>query len=176
MIEYGIKTSKAHVWVHVCPLDACFYFYSRARMVVVLDRFPEAVIASARGRLVRLHGNRDCDGGFIRSIERPYGWFNAFGWKDAASDCDVGEIAERMFQTLINEQGFPFPIQAHKYAALDDQYQGKDFRVTPRMSHFDVEVKADIRGGEWGTGNLFVQTHEGGHQWAGRNAHKALRA
>ncbi len=35
-----------------------------------------------------------------------------------------------------------------------------------------IEVKADIAGGIWGTGNLFVQTHEGGHKHGQRNGHR----
>jgi len=172
MIEYGITTSKAHVWVHVCPKDARLYWYQRKQMIPLLPKFPEREIISARGRLVRLIGNRVCDGGIVREIERPDPWFRAWNWKDAESDSEVGAMAEAMFEAVICEHGFPFPLTAERYETREEQYQGKDYKITPKLSALDIEIKADFVGGEWGTGNLFVQTHELKHQHGARHAHR----
>lgn len=175
MIEYGITTSKAHVWVHVCPLDARLYWYQRRVMLPLLPKFPTREIPTARGHLARLIGNRVCDGGVIREVERDDVWFRQWAWKQAETDGDAGAMAEAMFAQVVAEHGFPFPLTAERYEERADQYQGKDFRLTPKLAAIDVEVKADFVGGEWGTGNLFIQTHELRHQHGARHAHWEAR-
>jgi len=157
--EYGITTSIAAVWAHVCPLDAEIYYYSRARMLRILPRLKTREIDTAIGALCPLAGNRDCDGGFIESICPPVEWWRQYDWKRGTKD-EVGAFAEALFVRCVDARLFRVPTKAVRYETKEEQYRGRDFRVTPAMSGFDVEVKADVVGGEWGTGNLFVQTHE----------------
>lgn len=175
MIEYGITTSKAHVWVHVCPEDARLYWYQRRLMLPVLARCPTREIPTARGHLVRLIGNRAVDGGVIQEIERDDAWFRQWDWKQAETDGAAGAMAEDMFSRVVAEHGFPFPLGLQRYDQIADQYQGKDFCLRPKIAALDVEVKADFVGGEWGTGNLFVQTHELRHQHGARHAHREAK-
>ena len=174
MIEYGVHTSQAHIWVHVCPKDASFYWYSRKQMSALCGKFRHVEIKSAKGHLVPLNGNRDCDGGIIKDVGRTYKWFSEFQWINADTDSKAGAIAERMFEQLIAEFAFPIPAKAIRYDEREDQFCGKDYRLTPLISEPDIEIKGDFEGGEWGTGNLFVQTHEYRHAHGERHAHRVV--
>lgn len=172
MIEYGITTSTAAVWFHVCPLDAAAYFYARTRMLKILPTLREVEIPSARGRLCRLFGNRVCDGGFIYRADLEPDWFD--GWSAAASDTAAGDLAERVFEISVTHRRFQIPAKATRFNERAEQFTGKDFEVTPLAPSLTVEVKADFVGGEWGSGNLFVQTHELHHKHGERNAHREV--
>lgn len=171
MIEYGITTSQAIVWFHVCPLDCSAYFYGRQAMLKLLPSLPEKEITSSRGRLCKLNGNRVVDGGFIYDIELPLKWIE--GWRDAASDREAGAMAERIFEQCVGKRLFQMPATARRLETRAEQFTGRDYELSPIFPSFSVEVKADFAGGEWGTGNLFVQTHELHHKHSGRNAHRA---
>lgn len=171
MIEYGITTSQATVWFHVCPLDCSAYFYGRQAMLKILPSLPEKEIASARGRLCKLNGNRTCDGGFIYDIELPLKWIG--GWRDVVTDRAAGEMAERVFEQCVRARLFQLPAAAKRLETKAEQYTGRDYELAPIFPTLSVEVKADFKGGERGAGNLFVQTHEMHHKHGERNAHRA---
>jgi hypothetical protein len=61
------------------------------------------------------------------------------------------------------------PVRLTRYEEVEDQRNGVDFKCEAK---YDVETKADVPGGVWGTGNLFVQTHELHHQHGERNGHR----
>lgn len=143
-------------------------------MVQILDSLPEREIVSAKGRVCRLKTNRVCDGGFIYDISLPYQWVE--GWDDLESDSAAGEFAERIFEQCVDSRLFQIPAKARRLNTKAEQYTGRDYVVQPMAASLSVEVKADFVGGEWGTGNLFVQTHEYRHQWAGRNTHRQAGA
>jgi len=171
MKEYGITTSRAAVWFHVCPLDCAAYYYGRRAMQKILNHLPEREIASARGRLCKLVGNRVCDGGFIYDIDLPLRWIE--GWQDARTDSDVGAFAERIFEQCVETRLFQLPAVFRRLESRTEQFTGRDYELSPKHARLSVEVKADFVGGEWGTGNLFVQTHEFHHQHEKRNGHRA---
>lgn len=171
MKEYGITTSQALVWFHVCPLDCAAYYYGREAMLKILDSLPEREIASAKGRLCKLNGRRTVDGGFIYRIEIPLKWMD--GWQACKTDGEAGEFAEYIFENCVMDRLFQMPARAQRFDTKEEQYKGQDYRIVPMWPAFSVEVKADFVGGEWGTGNLFVQTHELHHRHGERNAHKA---
>jgi hypothetical protein len=168
MVEYGITTSEAFIWAHVCHLDASIYWYLRADMLVVLERYPPVEIRSARGHKVRLHGNVFPQG-FIHDAELGYEFFKRWKWIEAASDREAGAWAEECFAVAVRERRLTLPMRATRYDNVEDQRKGKDFRCEGK---YDVETKADVPGGVWGTGNLFVQTHELHHQHGERNGHR----
>lgn len=168
MVEYGITTSKAFLWAHVCPLDASIYWYRREEMLALIERSPSVEIKSARGRLVAIHGNV-FPAGNIHDSDLGYDFFDRWPWDSAKSDKDVGAFAEQCFSVAVRERRLTLPVHLDRYNSVGEQYQGKDFRC---RTNYDVEIKADIPGGVWGTGNLFVQTHELHHQHHTRNAHR----
>lgn len=181
MIEYGITTSKAHYWCHVCPLDAMFYVYSRREMLERLPGLQEKAIRSAIGRLVPIIKAGDwlrCNGGIIDQFDAGYEFFGRWQWATAASDRAVGAMAEEAFQAACREHLLCLPIRARRLNAKADQVTGRDYECDLGAPSVSVEVKGDIKGGAWGTGNLFVQTHEGTHRdgdrhdFNGRNAHR----
>ncbi len=174
MKEYGITTSQAHVWVHVCPKDLAIYWYLRKRMVERLSVLPERVIASAKGRLCRLFGNRKVDGGFIYAVDLPVAWWAERDWYGASSDREVGQWAEDIFRRAVQEGFIGIPACCERYDDAADQFTGRDFRLIPALQNPDYEIKADVAGGEWGSGNLFIQTHELHHQHGQRNAHREV--
>lgn len=180
MKEYGVQTSKAHYWAHVCPIDAMIYWYPRRRMVDALDNFREAKIRSAIGRVVPIVRNLAVNGGCIRYTELGYPYFERWDFASAPTDREAGALAEDLFSTACVEGLFLLPVRVCKrYDAYAEQIQGKDFECDlGRPGSVDIEVKFDGPGGTWGTGNLFVQTHEGTrrdgdqHDVTERNGHR----
>lgn len=134
-----------------------------------LKSYPEREIVSARGRLIPILGSLKSNGGFLESEMLGDDLFRRWDWKNATSDCDVGAYAEELVEAACAARLLRFPVRAVRYEDIVEQRKGKDFRLSVA---FDLEVKADVVGGIWGTGNLFVQTHEYKHQHADRNAHK----
>ena len=172
MKEYGITTSEAHYWLHVCHLDAMFYWYPRARMQQQLSRFDKCTIRSAIGHIVPIHPNLRSNGGIIHSVVPGFEFFAEWDWNSAESDKAVGKMAEACFAKFVREHQFFLPVKIKRfYESTEDQYKGKDFEVSLGRPTVDIEVKGDARGGVWGTGNLFVQTHETGHDYNGRRSH-----
>lgn len=172
MYEYGIRTSKAHFWVHVCAKDAGFYLYRRRDMVAKLHQFDEKVIATAIGRVVPVHANLVQNGGLLLPFWLTYEWFDAWDWAGAPSDDALGKFAEAAFLKATREKLIAFPAwEVTKHDDIAEQYQGRDFRVRVG-SPLHAEVKADYQGGQWGTGKLFVQTHEQNHRHRGRLLHR----
>jgi hypothetical protein len=174
MREYGIFTSEAHYWLHVCPLDASFYMYPRKPMATLLHEreFPTMQIKSAIGYLVDIRSNLRANGGIIRPLDLDYAFFGRWDWKAAESDEHLGRMAEDCFSTAVRVGLFTLPVRASFYTSRADQFKGKDFACTLAATPTDIEVKPDTPGGIWGTGNLCVQTHEGGHDHARRHAHR----
>lgn len=175
MVEYGIRTSEAFIWAHVCPLDASIYWYQRTHMLEVLPRCTIVEIRSARGHLVPLKEHRISwikpAVGFIHDCELGYEFFKQWEWTRATDDRQVGEFAEECFALAVKKKRLTLPVNASRVEVLDEQFKGKDFECRAKYA---VEVKADIPGGLWGTGNLFVQTAELAHQHGRRNGHRGM--
>lgn len=173
MVEYGIRTSEAFIWAHVCPLDASIYWYQRTQMLEVLKRCSIVEIRSARGHLVPLKEHRISwikpAVGFIHDCELGYDFFKQWEWTRAVDDREIGAFAEECFAQALRAKRLTLPVNAKKVVDISEQFQGKDFEC---RASYAVEVKADVPGGVWGTGNLFVQTHEFRHQYEERNGHR----
>jgi len=172
MVEYGITTSKAFLWAHVCPLDASIYWYKREDMLTVITNSTSIEIPTARGHLVSIHANR-FPKGCIHDADLGYDFFDRWSWETAVSDDEVGAFAEECFSVAVQQRRMMLPVGLKRYEKIEEQREGKDFQC---RANYDVEIKADIRGGIWGTGNLFVQTHELHHQHQERNAHLEVRS
>lgn len=183
MIRYGVTTSKAHYWAHVCPLDGAIYYYPRRRVLDILDTLRECTIRSAVGRLLPIRTNLFVNGGIVRCAEVGYPFMARWEWDRASSDLEVGAMAEECFTAACKDGLFLLPVRMRsRYDARAEQFKGKDFACDLGAPFVDVEVKADIPGGAWGTGNLFVQTSEGTsvdgdkHDYASRNGHRGSAA
>ena len=96
MLEYGITTSEAFIWAHVCPLDASIYWYKRTDMLSILSTSPAVEIASAKGHLVRIHTHR-FPSSCIHDADLGYDFFDRWPWESAKSDSEIGEFAELCF-------------------------------------------------------------------------------
>ena len=166
MYHYGIEKSSAHYWVHVCPLDAGLFVYPRNKMVKVLSRYQDTKGETYIGKLVGIREHIKGNGGFITFIEMTYPLFKEYNWKmehKYLSDKDLTELGrygEDVFKRACDTGMFRLPGTAIPYSQIEDQYKGKDFLVKPLLDKTFVEVKVDRPGGIWGSGNLFVQTHE----------------
>jgi hypothetical protein len=172
LLEYGVTTSRAHYWLHVCPEDASFYIYPRRKMVELLAKYPAKEIISARGHVVPILENLIYNGGIIRPLDFTYPWFKQFDFSSAASDHDAGALAEAAVKEAAGAGLLTLPVQIEFADGIDDQFSGFDFRAALFQAPTMIEVKADVAGGIWGTGNLFVQTHERGHRHSERNGHR----
>jgi hypothetical protein len=159
MYHYGIEKSTAHYWVHVCPLDAGLFVYPRNEMVKILSRYKDTKGDTYIGKLVDIRKHIKTNGGFITFIEMTYPLFKEYNWSD--KDLTVlGCYGEEVFKRACDQGVFRLPCYATLYNQIEDQYKGRDFLVKPLIEKTFVEVKVDRPGGIWGSGNLFVQTHE----------------
>jgi hypothetical protein len=172
LCEYGITTSVAHYWLHVCPDDASFYVYPRRKMLELMTRYQPKEIVSARGYVVPIRENLIYNGGIIRPLDFSYPWFKQFDFADAASDHDAGVLAESVVRAAADAGLLTLPVALEFAESVGDQFSGFDFRAELFKTPTLIEVKADVAGGIWGTGNLFVQTHERGHRHGERNGHR----
>lgn len=174
LLEYGITTSQADVWAHVCPLDGDIYYYSRKRMLKLIDKCKKVSIPTAEGRIVPIIKNEKARGGIIHVIDVPWQWweYEKLSAKDEIpNDRIAGQRAESLFNRCVIDGLFTIPCAASFYTEQSDQFRGIDFKVFPKASSIDVEVKFDGAGGLYGSGNLFVQTNEKDHKPLERNAH-----
>ena len=159
MFEYGIEKSTAHLWAHICPLDATIYLYPRLNMLNVLKKYPVSTGKTFIGHLVTIRNNLKANDGFITGIEFGYRELKKHKWENA-SEHEAGEIGENIFVSLVDSGIIRLPAKSSKFREKKDQYMGKDFVLTAKIPETIIEVKFDRPGGVWGTGNLFVQTHE----------------
>lgn len=141
-------------------------------MAAALHRFEQKTIATASGRLVPVHRSLIQNGGMLSPYWLTYEWFDAWPWSSADSDRALGSFAEAAFVKAVKEQLIAFPaFDLRPHESLAQQFNGRDYQV--HMGNpLHVEVKADYQGGQWGTGNLFVQTHEQDHRHGGRLVHR----
>lgn len=167
MREYGITTSQAHYWIHVCPKDAAFYLYPKVKMLDVLSRFKAWNGPTSKGFLVPIIPNLRENNGIIRpydfSTTGGYKIFSQWTWK-GKTDRKVGEMGEECFQWFAEAGEFCLPVHASFLSGKSLQYKGMDFYCQLLKPKVSIEVKADVKGGIWGSGNLFVQTHELQHK------------
>lgn len=172
MFEYGITTSAAFIWAHVCPLDLSIYWYQRSKMLEILGWHNRVEIPSARGVLIPIRQHlmlkTSKRSGFIHECELGPEFFHQWDWSGASNDREVGAFAEQCFSEAVRQRLLLLPVALKKVSSVEEQFKGQDFEC---KANYAIEVKADIRGGIWGTGNLFVQTHEQGHRSLGRNEH-----
>lgn len=170
MIEYGITTSKAHAWCHVVPGDGCFYLYptSMMREAIARGSYQRKEIASAIGLLVPITEV------FIRQIFCP-SVIDSFDWAGRRSDAQLGRQAEEVFAVAARLGWIPILPTVERFESREEQFAGKDYKLTT-PANLAWEIKLDTRAGwhKGGSGNLFVQTHEGGHAIHGRNAHRLV--
>jgi hypothetical protein len=174
MVEYGITTSKSFLWLHVCPKDASIYWYQVSKMRAAMLAYPQVEIASARGHIVKINDHRISwtkpGVGFIHDCEPGFDFFKRWAWDTAENDRDVGAFAEECVELAMKAKLLTLPVRPVKVIKRDEQFDGRDFWCGVDYS---IEVKADVRGGVWGTGNLFVQTHELRHNYLERNGHRS---
>lgn len=160
MREHGITTSEAYWWVFVCPKDAAFYCLRTATANKMLSCLRKAEIPTAKGFLLPIVGNRTWEGGFIFANYAEEIWFRQWPWS-GKTDADIGEMGEKCFQKACQIGIVRMPVSVGRFNTIEEQYKGKDFALSSLGA--DVEVKTDLPGGVWGTGNLFLQTHERQH-------------
>lgn len=183
MMERGIQTSPAHFWCHVSPLDRAVYMYHRKTAMDELESLHEVAIRSAVGRLLPIRS-------FITAtsavrlgcpwVQPGAGWLWAFLWArkvehpQLASDNDYGRWAEDLVKSSVLTGALLWlPAAAVEKASRDEDISGIDFWPTLKLgTRVSIEVKYDGRCGINGTGNLFLQTHEYGHLYNKRHAHK----
>lgn len=165
LVGYGIQTSKADYWVHVCPDINQFFYYNRARMLKLIEAkdFPRVDARSAngaitgRGYLIPIH----C--GIVGVVHPPITIIRATDW-NSVTDAQAGILAEEAWAVAVELGYVPRPWLPEYFTTTAEQYEGKDFSISPARK-FTVEVKCDRPLKQ--TGNLFVQIAEYKHDKAG---------
>ncbi len=128
-------------------------------MKEAIGRYKRIEIPTAVGHAVPIVANLINNNGFIMPINIGYEWFKKYDWGRGTEE-HKGKWAESIVMESIEQAGFLTPVSVSFLELREEQYQGKDLHIKPKAEIFSVEVKADVPGGIWGTGNLFVQTHE----------------
>ena len=162
MREYGITTSQADYWLHVCQKDASFYLYPRKQMLGLIKNFQKKEIPTAKGFIVPIIPNLRENGGIIRAYYLGPDFLRSWSWK-ADTDAGIGAMGEDCVRAASDAGDFMLPVSVGFYRDKADQYKGKDFFARLPKPEITIEIKTDLPGGIWGTGNLFVQTHESQH-------------
>jgi hypothetical protein len=131
-------------------------------MLEICVKFKIKEIPTAKGYLVPILKNLRENGGIIRRYFLGYEVFKRWTWK-AKTDAGIGEMGEQCFDAVCKKGDFMLPVCVGFYDKKIDQYTGKDFYCSLPKEKISIEIKTDIPGGVWGTGNLFIQTHESQH-------------
>ena len=111
--------------------------------------------------------NLRCNEGIIRPYDfSPSGGYEEFKkWTwEGSTDAEVGKMGEECVQYFAQLGELTLPISVGFYVEKADQFKGKDFYCKLLKPQMTIEIKTDVVGGIWGTGSLFVQTHESPHQ------------
>lgn len=136
-------------------------------MLEIMTRFRVNEGPTFKGVLVPIIPNLRSNGGIIRpydfSANGGYQVFNKWTW-DGDTDAAVGEMGEQCLQHFAESGEFCLPVHVSFLNGKEHQYKGKDFYCQLPKPKVSIEVKTDVRGGVWGSGNLFVQTHESQHK------------
>lgn len=158
LIEHGIEADKSDIRVHVCPVAGRVYIFTASAAIDAIAsgncRETEAytgTVKSSAGWLVKPDNIKD-----IKRLDLPAKW-----WKfiDILEDDDTstkGRKAENLIRALILKHKFPemgYPVAVED---VDMQHDGHDLLIPAKT----IQVKCDYRGGEGGTGNLYIERAE----------------
>jgi hypothetical protein len=161
MIEHGIYTTKADYWVHLFPLAERVFWYrvDHMREYIRLSN-PPVVIGKSKDRTPTGAGYLvSQDEFFVSYAGIPSSYFHRFDWR-AATDRECGFRGEFVVDVLVEHRIVTIPaFRLRSLRTKADQYESKDFKG----SYFgDLYFETKTERAE--TGNLFVQTREGGHK------------
>lgn len=161
MFEYGIAQEKSTQRAHVCFNIGIVYVYKTCVCIELVQRGsyrhvqgfqPGVDYATSKGFLVPPD---DIQG--IRRVKIPDKLAEKYPIFESQSTTEKGENAVEICMTLMRNGLFPFFVSPFEVTDHQMQVNGTDILV--KGNHL-VQVKCDMRGGEGGTGNLFIQTHE----------------
>ena len=164
MIQRGIHTTTADIWMHLFPFEKALYWYLVRHM---REHIADKKIISRLGRskdgtptgdgyLVRK------DAPFIARVNVPDAMIDAFLWREG-TDRQVGllwgeQVVDWMMAT--GQSRIP-PYQIERLNTRAAQNNQGDFGITMHMLVSQVvEVKTEMKDSQ----NLYVQTREGGHR------------
>lgn len=161
MYEYGIAQEKSTQRAHVCFNVGTLYVYKTSACLESIDPNRHRVVngyqpgvnyPTSKGYLVP---PSDIKG--IRRVSIPKKLLHRYMITDDQTTTQKGENAVNICTTLMRNGLFPFFVSPYEVTDHQMQINGTDILV--KGDHL-VQVKCDMRGGEGGTGNLFIQTHE----------------
>lgn len=167
LFEYGVHTSEADYWIHVCPGAGIFY-YLRS----IASERGEKGLLGARRQAKSANGKVTGEGYLVPIAGTPWIaewelpariWPTSFDWTKA-TDRAAGMAAEGLIKYCLSLHEFPVGRRVEWVIGLREQFGGKDAIVSPPVQ-LKIEVKCD-RPAER-TGNLFIQTAEKHHQTSG---------
>jgi hypothetical protein len=160
---HGIHDSTADFWVHLFPLEKALYWYTVPHMLRHVERerpveqigHSKSGRPSGRGYLVPQRR------AFVKRVAVPDQYLDEYQWLEG-TDREVGMYwGEEVVDLLVTHNVLILPVRyVEALRRAEDQYSGADLAVRFRPDA-TVEVKTEIL--RKPTGNLFVQTHEAGH-------------
>ncbi len=162
MKRHGIYNSKADFWVHLFPVSGHAYYYNRLEMLEwIKENNPKEVPGKSKDGTVSASGILVPR---ILASVVSYHIYNVHDYPydfDYMSDRETGFAGERIVTSLINRGKITFPhFRATAMSSKEEQFSAMDVLVE-RIDKLSIEIKTERN--EM-SGNLFIQTHEGGHR------------
>lgn len=161
MIDHGIGTTKADYWVHLFPVAERVFWYrvDHMREFLRLTNAPIIIGKSKDGSATGAGYLVSQNEFFVQYAGIPSNYLAGFNWRQA-TDRECGFRGEFVVDVLVEHRIVTVPIlRLRNLRSQADQYESKDFKG----SYFgDVYFETKTERAE--TGNLFVQSREGGHK------------
>lgn len=160
LVSYGIQNEKSDLRAHVCVKIKKVYIYPTEAGIeaVFSGKHPLAPaytgsIKTATGYLVPPGCISNCE-----VFKIPDKWWKRVNFKDFDNTTIKGEKAVRIVKNMIIKGMMPaLKLKYEEVTEKDLQIEGTDIIIRSKAK---IQVKCDYKGGEGGTGNLFLQTSE----------------
>jgi hypothetical protein len=163
MKEHGIYTSQADIWLHFFPLKPAIYWYPVSLMCLHLRRaaVTSQFAQSKNGEITGFGCVVPQTEWFVRELKLRKERIERVPWNwGALNDRDFGLRGQEFVYDLLarNELMLGLPL-VRSVTTREGQFDGVDIELD-----WHPTTRVEIKTERPLTGNLFVQTREGGHR------------
>ena len=162
MVEHGIMSTQADYWVHLFPYSYEVFWYRVHHCRSYIERKNPPMLpgksadgtATGNGYLIPNNAY------FVRNAEVPPQYLAHTDWR-SLTDREFGFLGEEITDVLVEHNVIKFPASRPlPLRTIAEQFSARDLQIQ-WLHPLTAEVKTERHSG---TGNLYVQTHEGGHR------------
>ena len=159
LVEYGIFNEGSLLRAHVCVLSRVVYVFETRRAVEVIKNGDYKHVLVKTGDIVTATGYLVPPGDIpgCNEVYVPVKWWGMVAFKETENTSVKGNKAVAIVKWLLREGMFPLRVNPKEIKGQELQIKGLDIYVHMKTL---IQVKCDYRGGDNGTGNLFIQDTE----------------